>query len=103
MSTAIDVPSLLEIVDRVLASRYFARSPQSARVLRLLAERTQEGALDHVERDIGCALFGPEYVTSSENARFRAVVKRIRRFLTAYYFADGALDPVMIDVLAKPY
>ncbi len=99
-------PSQEEIraaLDRILASRPFARAAQQSQFLRFVVEEAIQGrASDLKEYSIGAALRGPSF-----NGDFDAIVRvqagNVRKKLTEYYAGPGAYEPFLIEIPIPGY
>ena len=92
-------------LDRVLASSRFARNERMSRFLRVLVERTLDGKAGELKESvIGVEVFGrlPEYDPKTDSI-VRTEAARLRTRLTEYYAAEGAADPIVINVRKGAY
>lgn len=80
-----------EHLNRVLASRRFAKSPRLAALLRFVFERSLSGAVDELsETQIGIHVFGrPASYNPGDDNVVRANARLLRLKLEAYYSEEG--------------
>src|SRR5579864_3061092 len=87
-------------IDRILRSDTFRNSESLRRLLRYLADKSATGEANQLkEYAIGLDAFGkpPSYDPRQESV-VRMHVARLRQKLTDYYHADGASDPILVDL-----
>src|SRR5262245_30483712 len=86
-------------LDRILTSRYFARSERLCRFLRFSVEQLLAGTGEQVkEQLIGIEVFdrAPDYDPRIDPI-VRVEARRLRSKLMAFYASLGATDPVRIE------
>jgi len=89
-----------EELERVLASHEFRSSKRSQEFLRYVIENTLGGHGDLLkERSIGIDVFGrsADY-DPSDDATVRVKAGEVRKRLGLYYAAEGAQDPLRIEL-----
>ena len=92
-------------LERVLASRSFAKTPRLSSLLAFIVAHSLEGRRENLtEQQIGMNVFGrvPGY-NSSEDTIVRVTVRQLRQRLELYYSAEGADDPMRIDIAKGSY
>jgi hypothetical protein len=94
-----------EELDRVLASHEFRTSKRSRDFLRYVVENTLSGHASLLkERTIGIEVFGrPTSYDPSDDATVRVKAGEVRKRLGLYYSAQGAGDPVRIELPSGTY
>jgi hypothetical protein len=87
-------------LDRVLASRVFAKSPRLCALLTYICESSLEGLVDELtEQQIGIHVFGrPPGYNSAEDTIVRGTARHLRDRLAFYYQDEGKEDPLQITV-----
>src|SRR4051794_13009650 len=88
------------LVERVAASRYVNRSARLRDLLLYLAGRVlDEDATEIHEQEVGHSVFGrpKDYDTSSDNI-VRVHASTLRRRLEQYFAAEGAGEPLIIEI-----
>src|SRR5215472_14639606 len=98
-STSAALPVLKQL-DRVLSSPGFARNERLSRFLRFVVQQHLDGKTDEIKESlIGIEVFGraPGYDTTSDSV-VRTEAAKLRGRLTEYYAAEGASDPVTIEL-----
>lgn len=103
--TTVAPEAVREELERILASRSFAPSPQLSRFLRFIVERALAGEGDRLkEYSIGADVLGRG---AAFDPRVDSVVRtqatRLRQKLREYYQAEGALDAVRIELPKGSY
>lgn len=95
-----DIQTAQQQLERLLESKFFARSPQLSQLLRFLIEQHLAGrGRELKESVIGVEVFGrnPDY-----NPKFDPIVRtearRLRQRLSDYYANEGKADPLVIEV-----
>src|SRR5689334_5293237 len=91
---------LKEELERVLSSASFARSERVSKLLRFVVERHIEGRDDELKESlIGVEVFGrsPDYDPKLDST-VRTEAVRLRARLNKYYAAEGARDPLIIEL-----
>ena len=85
-------------MQRVLVSPMFARSERMSRFLRFAVEHALAGSASPKEYLVGIEVFDrtPDYDTRVDPI-VRVEARRLRTKLKAYYAAEGASDPVLIE------
>jgi hypothetical protein len=94
-----------EELERVLASRIFARSPSQAKMLRYIATKCLAGREDEIkEYTIGVEALGrPSGFDPKQDSVVRVEAHRLRDKLERYYETEGADDPVVISLQVGNY
>ena len=94
-----------EELNRVLASHEFRTSKRSRDFLRYVVENTLSGhAAMLKERTIGIEVFGrPTSYDPSDDATVRVKAGEVRKRLGLYYAAQGANNPVRIELPSGTY
>ena len=87
-------------LERILASRGFARNERLSRFLRVVVERHLEGRDgDLKESVIGIEIFGRQPgFNPKQDSTVRTEAGRLRARLTEYYAGEGAANPVIIEL-----
>jgi len=87
-------------IERIRRSKRFARSSRSFRFLKFLADGALEGK-EFTEEEIGILVFDlpPDWVPLLD-ARVRGGRLSLQKYLSEYYEAEGAQDPMRIEVPA---
>ncbi len=92
-------------LEKVLASRTFARSDRLSRLLRYIVEVTLEGRGEELkEYLLGLEVFdkGAAFDPATDTI-VRVQVRRLRSKLVAYYEAEGREDPIRISIPTGSY
>jgi len=94
-----------EELSRILASHEFRSSKRSQEFLRYVVEHTITGRPDLLkERTIGIDVFGrPTSYDPSDDATVRVKAGEVRKRLGLYYSAEGARDPLRIELPSGTY
>ena len=95
----------LTLLDRTLGSPAFAKSPRVRELLLYLCQRALENPKAAIsEQEIGVAVFGrkPGYDSSAETI-VRVQVSQLRKKLQQHFNAEGAEEPVLIDLPKGSY
>src|SRR5947199_3929919 len=92
-------------LERILASRHFARTTRLARLLRFVVEQALAGRAEELkEYSIAIAVFDkPESFDPRLDAIVRVQARALRGRLDAYYESDGRGDELVIRCLAGTY
>lgn len=92
-------------LDRITASRHFARSRKLARFLSFTVESLLEGRGDEIkERTIGVEVYGrPRDYDPRADPIARSEAHRLRSRLAAYYAREGSADPIVIEYRKGSY
>src|SRR6516164_933882 len=87
-------------LERVLASKGFARNERLSRFLRVVVERHLEGRDgDLKESVIGIEVFGRQPgFDPKQDSTVRTEAARLRARLAEYYAQEGSGDPILIDL-----
>ena len=87
-------------LERILASRGFARNERLSRFLRTVVERHLEGRDGDIKESvIGIEIFGRQPgFNPKQDSTVRTEAGRLRARLTEYYAGDGAANPVIIEL-----
>ncbi len=86
-----------DVVDKILASKYFVSSPTSKALLKYLVQATSDN-LDIKESVIGMHILGNRYDGEKSNARIRVSVFHLRKRLQQYYDEEGLDDPIKLVI-----
>ena len=87
-------------LERIRRSKRFARASRSFRFLKFLVDGAQEGK-EFSEEEIGRGVFDlPDDWVPLLDARVRGGRLNLQKYLSEYYEAEGAQDPVRIEVPA---
>ena len=92
-------------LERVLASRSFARNERLARFLRFVVEKSLEGRDDEIKESVlAVEVFGrsPDH-DPHQNSIVRTEASRLRTRLSVYYASEGKDDPVVIELPKGAY
>ncbi|MGH9722606.1 MAG: hypothetical protein ACRD8O_20540, partial [Bryobacteraceae bacterium] len=92
-------------LERLLASRGFQGSQTLSRFLRYAVEQTLEGRSDRLkEYTLGVEVLGrPDRFDPRTDAIVRIQASRLRAKLAAYYRAEGAVEPIRIELPRGSY
>jgi hypothetical protein len=88
------------LVERIAASRYLNRSARLQDLLAYLSERVLEGDAGEIhEQEVGHKVFGrpANYDTASDNI-VRVHASMLRKRLEQYFAAEGAAEPVILEI-----
>ncbi len=96
----LDADSRWELVQRILASAPFQKSPRMRDLLRHICEQTLAGHPETLtEAQIGVAVFGkPETYSPSEDNSVRAQARQLRLKLLEYFDTAGISEPIVLDI-----
>jgi len=85
---------------RILASPAFQAHPRASAFLRYVVEEVLAGRAGEIKQaTIGCEVFGrPASYDPRQDAVVRSVARALREKLNGYYLAEGALDPIRIEI-----
>jgi hypothetical protein len=89
-----------ELVQRVVKSPRFQRSPKLKDFFLFVCERSVMGPPGSIhEQQIGHSVYGrrPDYDTGEDNI-VRVEARRLRRELDAFFVAEGSAEPVVITI-----
>jgi Malectin domain len=94
-----------EELEKVLASRIFARCPSQAKMLRYIGTKWLAGQEDAIkEYTIGVEALGrPSDFDPKQDSVVRVEAHRLREKLERYYETEGADDPVIISLQIGHY
>ena len=105
----IDTPALadsrLELVERIVASPSFVKSPRLCNLLAYLCNLSLQGRADEInEINIGVALFGraPDYDPSVDGI-VRSHASRLRQRLEQYFSEEGSNEPIRLSIPKGAY
>src|SRR5947199_7080210 len=92
-------------LERILASRHFARTTRLARLLRFVVEQALAGRAEELkEYSIAVAVFDkPESFDPRLDAIVRVQARAMRARLDAYYASEGVDDEIVIRCEAGSY
>src|SRR5581483_4443779 len=100
-----EADTVLEALQRILASPGFVRNERLSNFLRFIVEQKLQGkAGDLKESVLGTEIFGrkPDYDTHSDPV-VRMEASKLRARLREYYAGEGANDPVRIEIPKGAY
>lgn len=88
------------LVDRVVQSETFRRSPRLRAFLLFVAEKTLGDAVaDLTEYNIGRAVFErPESFSPIEDSIVRSSARQLRIKLTEYFAGEGVAEPLLLEI-----
>jgi hypothetical protein len=100
--TRAEIPASAEraALERILASRHFARAPLLSSFLRFVGEASLSNPEGRVtEQEIGVQVFhrDEDYDPGEDNI-VRNYARQLRKRLEAYYANEGAAEPIQIDI-----
>ncbi len=105
----IDTPapadSRLELVERIVASPSFVKSPRLCNLLTYICNLSLQGRADEInEINIGVALFGraPDYDPSVDGI-VRSHASRLRQRLEQYFSEEGRSEPIRLSIPKGAY
>jgi hypothetical protein len=93
------------LVQRVVSSRGFEKSARMRDLLAYVCNRAlDDGVVDIHEHEIGCAVFGrsEDYDTGEDNI-VRVNASQVRKKLEAYFAAEGAAEPIVLELPKGKY
>jgi tetratricopeptide (TPR) repeat protein len=92
-------------VARILASPAFQAHPRASSFLAYVVGEALEGRAGEIKQaTIGCEVFGrPASYDPRQDAIVRSVARAVREKLNDYYLADGAGDPLHIEIPKGTY
>ena len=93
------------LVERLSASPYFNRSTRLRDLLVYLTDRVlEDGALEIHEQEVGHEVFGrpADYDTAADNI-VRVHASMLRKRLDQYFAAEGAAEPVVVEIRRGNY
>ncbi|MBV9266552.1 MAG: hypothetical protein JO061_10325 [Acidobacteriaceae bacterium] len=92
-------------LDRIIASRVFRGTHRSQMFLQYVVTKTLEGDSKSLkERTLAIHVFGREGTEDlSEDSIVRVGAREVRKRLAQYYIAEGANDPLRIELAAGSY
>lgn len=95
----------LPLIERIVASEHFAKSPQLVKFLRYICEQAFLGRTEGInEQIIGTQVFGrPFGYNSNEDNIVRAHASRLRQRLGAYFAGEGRDEPICILIPKGSY
>lgn len=104
-SKAIGPDDVREALDRILQSRHFINAHKKKKFLRLICDYYIEGRAQELnEHTLGYDVFGRDKsYNPSDDPIVRVFAHEIRKKLEAYYSAEGASDPVRLEIPAGSY
>ncbi len=88
------------LVERISSSRYFSKSARLRDMLLYVSGRAFDGKPGQIhEQEVGHKVFGrpPDYDTSSDNI-VRVHASMLRRRLEQYFSAEGADEPLILEI-----
>ena len=100
-----DRPLIEAQLERILASRTFAKAPRQRKLLRFVASETLSGrGAELNERLIGAVVFEKDACYDNvRDASVRATASRLRQTLAKYYKTEGVSDPYLIEMPPNGY
>jgi hypothetical protein len=95
----------LSLLERVVASEHFAKSPHLVKFLRYICEQALLGRPESInEQIVGNRVFGRAFgYNSNEDNIVRAHASRLRQKLGAYFANEGRAEPVCIVIPKGSY
>ena len=102
---AIGAEECRALVQRVVSSRGFEKSARMRDLLAYVCNRAlDDGVVDIHEHEIGCAVFGrsEDYDTGEDNI-VRVNASQVRKKLEAYFAAEGAAEPIVLELPKGKY
>lgn len=89
-----------QLVQRILASRQFARAPLLSRFLRYICEKTLHGNQEEIsEYQIGVQVFDrPATYRTVEDNIVRNYARQLRRRLAEFFAAEGRDEPLRVEI-----
>lgn len=95
----------LQLIERVVESEHFAKSPQLVKFLRYICEQTLLGTPENInEQIVGSQVFGrPLGYNSNEDNIVRAHASRLRQKLGAYFANEGRAEQIYIVIPKGSY
>jgi hypothetical protein len=100
MTDSIDSSQIWAAVERIHESRAMSDCPRLMQFFRFVVASTLKGEAMHLkETTIGVAVFGrsPDYDPKADTI-VRSQAWRLRSKLRKYYAAEGATEPIIIDL-----
>ncbi len=91
-----------EVLDKILNSRYFLKSPSIKVLLKYLVQATNDN-IDIKESVIGLHIYGEQYDGEKSNAKIRVSVYHLRKKLDEYYANEGANDAIKLNIEKGQY
>jgi hypothetical protein len=93
------------LLERVMASSEFSRSPRLRQLLEYLCEKSlADPGTTLSEEQIGVEVFGrPRGYDTGSDTIVRVQVSQLRKKLEHYFLSEGAAEPVVIDLLKRLY
>src|ERR1700679_3135401 len=102
-STLVEDPRW-QLVERIVASAYFAKSDRLCRLLLYIFELSLEGRDEEInEVNIGCRLFGGSGYCPSFDGIVRSHASRMRQRLQQYFENEGSQEPIRLLVPKGAY
>ena len=93
-----------QLVERIVASAYFAKSDRLCSLLLHICELSLEGRDDEInEVNIGCRLFGRSGYDPSVDGIVRSHASRMRQRLQQYFENEGSQEPIRLLVPKGAY
>lgn len=88
------------LVQRVVASRHFAKSPLLSKFLLYVCDRTLKGREAEIsEHQIGVVVFGrPENYDPGEDNIVRNYARQLRKRLSEYFADEGLQEPFQLEI-----
>src|SRR6185503_892968 len=100
----IGLPDMKAALDRVLASRAFARAGSQASLLRYVVENAAAGQAGAIkEYTIALEVFGRSSYDPQVDSLVRVQASKLRKRLAGYYETEGLADPVRIEIPKGSY
>jgi hypothetical protein len=99
ITTAITEQDSRQLVERVAASRYLAKSARLRDLLLYLSERALAGTEEIHEQEVGHDVFGRrrDYDTSTDNI-VRVHASTLRKRLEQYFSEEGSAEPLIVEI-----
>ena len=105
ITTAITREDQEILVERILASPFFNKSPRISAFLRYICDQHHQGKADSInEQQIGTAVFGraPGYHVGDDSI-VRSQARFLRQKLQEYYAAEGRTETILLTIPKGSY
>lgn len=104
-STSTGEDARRQLLNRIIASRSFAKSARLREFLQFITEKSLEGDTQAVtELEIGHHIFGRgENFIPAEDSVVRVSARQLRAKLKEYFDGEGRLEPLIIDIPKGAY
>ena len=103
--TTHDVEQRTALMERILASGQFRRSPRLSAFLRFICKQEREGLAEHLnEQRVGFRVFGrPEGYNAGDDSIVRSQARLLRQRLEDYFAEEGKDEPILLTVPKGSY